>query len=834
MSMPGLRSGLANTQRLAHQKPGIRPSASEDLTSIELDEKIDNTRLSSGKPQFLMVRATDWAVNTTVNSKSQSTNPAVVQKEAILSNKTGMATTKPAYSLVRSYTSVDDFRSTRTSSKGSSANFTDPLCPSPMFSLNPVNREDDLTSELPDGTSSTSISKTGSIGSSEKDEELKEDSKSGNASACGNDCEGSGDPTRTEDNANTSAEEYAANATELQDQPDMAREDGSDTGKSLVGISTSAKPHLKVFDTAATKVLSEKIKLAGDKIENAIHENESILNEIRQTKHEKTRPVDTVDNKESKGCHDNSINDNKDHYHGSKMKGKSVEKQNPDMKSRKTAWVQSSGVSNKNRPGSEHLESRRKENQLDDKVKRPSSEHKTKKSIIESVLQGLNVFKKDSKCTRLNNPMEKGNQYPNSETKESNDQKDKEDAKPPRPVWKVVDNKIVKMACSEREIMEDKLEIISNMKEDMKNDVSVQLPGMVSATDNSVGDCLGRSGHEGGGQQNVNYPSDKYDISITRNFCSQSSGVDQVTMIIPRSPNSRSEVTDDSLEDIQNCEQENSQTEKQIQTEKVLLQKMDIPEPKPNKVGSPPLVKLQATQEQLTDKEQSEMLEINTMKRENHLEKLEQKLEREKTETHKMLRTSHSLPNLWKSDSKNKSASSVKPEKKFLKISQQKEQHEFTLKSRPDNLIIYRESPIQGKPAMQTIPESEQILSPTSPRLMNSLDVNTRLLKSASAPALSSLAFPGGSQEHYGEGQIASPKSPSTPTETTQPTKKNSGTTMGQSVVKQSYKNTPLMLTCSAVVPAATPRVIYVHAWVENQLLLMMSELIHKIISNLL
>ncbi|CAC5411418.1 LRRC49 [Mytilus coruscus] len=115
---------------------------------------------------------------------------------------------------------------------------------------------------------------------------------------------------------------------------------------------------------------------------------------------------------------------------------------------------------------------------------------------------------------------------------------------------------------------------------------------------------------------------------------------------------------------------------------------------------------------------------------------------------------------------------------------------------------------------MATIHETENATSPTMS--VQGVQQKTGMSKSVSAPSLSAVALSENTTESTCSPStsldlsISMSSQPATmtlgsiesiPSTPSQPTRKNSGTTMGLSVVKQSFKATPLMLTCSAVFP---------------------------------
>ncbi|CAC5411421.1 LRRC49 [Mytilus coruscus] len=508
MSLPGFRSNLVNsgtvipaennlvgsstdnkpvagnliTQKSSsgHFTPAFQrthvSSSAGDMSKIGLVDDSDNKGKNSlGKPRFMTVKSTNWAVNTTLSSKASSVSNTVIhttpQRQTFLPNKTGMAT-KPQtpYTLYRSYSSVEQLNdnSPKPSMKRHTLSLMDPLSTSPMFTLSPVENNDDRVWIFGSEPSihPTSVNATKPF--------LEKNLRNG---------------------SETSVDQTSVNGSldSIQNVEKIA--------------STASRPNSEYSEsTQSTKTLTET-----DLINHA------------------SRPISE--------------------YSGT---------------SEKTFLAKGGDVSEAIEP-----------------LSRPLSEYSenSKKSLSENFLQGKNVFRyySDSDLSRMTESKTAQDQNISSVINESKNllekTYDREKQEKFMPFWKVIDNKIVRVTRSEEEFEKMKLDRRSarNMEVQRSNIISeFNLNGTKADSkteetpsdaklevSNEMANLLNDSGtklinkhnkevqlNQTGGKsdkdnvlmkETTSLSTDKYDISITRNFYQKSHGIDQVTLIIPKS-----------------------------------------------------------------------------------------------------------------------------------------------------------------------------------------------------------------------------------------------------------------------------------------------------------
>ncbi|XP_052101093.1 uncharacterized protein LOC127735043 isoform X3 [Mytilus californianus] len=748
---------ITNKSSSSHFTPAFQrthvSSSAGDMSKIGLVDDSDNKGKNYlGMPRFMTVKATNWAVNTTVASKASSVSNTVIhttpQRQTFLPNKTGMAT-KPQtpYTVYRSYTSVEQLNdnSPKPSMKRHTLSLMDPLSTSPMFTLSPVESNDDRVWKFGSEPSihQTSVNATRPF--------LEKNLRNG---------------------SETSVDQTSVNGSldSIQNVKKTA--------------STASRPNSEYSEsTQSTKTLTET-----DLINSA------------------SRPISEY-----------------------------------SVTSEQTLLAEGEDVS-----------------EATDTLSRPISEYSenSKTKLSENILQGKNVFRNysDSDLSRITESKTAQEHNVSSVISDSKNllekTYDREKQEKFMPFWKVIDKKIVRVTCSEEEFEKMKLDKVSarnmevqrsNVKSDFnlnetkadsksQQTLKTTLDAKIEVS-NSMANLLNDSGTKSfdkevqlkqtGEQSDKNIvlkketslSTDKYDISITRNFYPKSYGIDQVTLIIPKPaeaveiPKSTGtvEILKSAVEDEKKKSKEIVNTEHTFDPQKNKGQRNDT--------------------NQIENQVNGELHSVKT----NNLQSSADSKQSQNASPLKPLKTSESLPNLWTADSsslgnvndKNLTetrANSVRKLKedqsKHLLVKEPLIAGSLALKS--EKLTIFKEQPlqIQSKTTMATIHETENATSLTMS--VQGVQQKTGMSKSVSAPSLSAVALSENTAEStcspstsldLSIGMSSQPATmtlgstesiPSTPS---QPTRKNSGTTMGLSVVKQSFKATPLMLTCSAVFP---------------------------------
>lgn len=418
-------------------------------------------------------------------------------------------------------------------------------------------------------------------------------------------------------------------------------------------------------------------------------------------------------------------------------------------------------------------------------------------TLSDNVIQGKQVFVRDiqremSSATQVNTEQEGQLCFVKSSKSSPDMELVQEKSEKLKPFWKLVDNKIVRVTYTEEEI-ENAMQSTDTKKKD-NSDMTIEKNNIEYVkTENK--DEWNQNKDKVLDNVKTTPPKAKYDISITRSFYKQSKGVDQVTMIIP--------TCDDKKHNGKDNTSENGNQSKQLSYCQL------------------PVIKM--TQIKSTEETKHGILVGNSK-----------------------LKTSESLPNLWKATDLSTSGyvserktpdSSIQFANKSTEVQNRlvlvKEPPLLSLTPRSEKLTIFKESPLPVQPEnnMDTIPETENV--PVTSEMSSEINMDkkakTGLSKSMSAPSLSEQMFSvstgsvdSSTSPSSSGNQSMSTSSPTTPLTPTgnnsnlltplQPDRKNSGTTMGQSVVKQSYKAMPLVLTCSAVFPVVVaPTRVYIY-----------------------
>ncbi|CAG2218234.1 LRRC49 [Mytilus edulis] len=739
----------------AFQRTHVLSSAG-DMSKIGLVDDSDNKgRNSLGKPRFMTVKATNWAVNTTVSSKASSVSNTVVhttpQRQNFLPNKTGMAT-KPQtpYTLYRSYTSVEQLNdnSPKPSMKRHTLSLMDPLSTSPMFTLSPVESNDDRVWKFGSEPSvhQTSVSADRPF--------LEKNLRNG---------------------SETSVDQKSVNSSidSIQNVEKMPRK--------------ASRPNSEYSEcsesTQSTKTLTET-----DFINNG------------------SRPISEY----------------------SVTSDKTLQPKDGDV-------PETTGTLS--RPLSEYSE---------------NSERK----MSENVLQGKNVFRyySDSDLSRTTESKMAQEQNISSLISDSKNllekTYDREKQEKFMPFWKVIDNKIVRVTCNEEEFEKMKLDrsTARNMEVNrstvkpefnfngtngdtkLENILKTSLDAKIEVS-NEMANLLNDSGPKSLDKkvqlnqkveksekdivlekETTSLSTDKYDISITRNFYQKSYGIDQVTMIIPKSAEAVENPKSNDTVKIPKSAAEETKKSKEFEN---MHQSLGTQKNKGQRID--------------TNQEENQASgELHSVKI-NNLQSSADSRQSQKAPPLKPLKTSESFPNLRTADlgSSGNMNEKTLPElstKSVRKLKEDQSKHLLvkepliaeSLAKKPDKLTIFKEPPlqIQSKTTMATIHETENATSQTMS--VQGVQQKTGLSKSVSAPSLSAVALSDNTTEStstsstsldlsLGMSSLGSPitlgSTESIPSTPSQPTRKNSGTTMGLSVVKQSFKATPLMLTCSAVFP---------------------------------
>lgn len=450
------------------------------------------------------------------------------------------------------------------------------------------------------------------------------------------------------------------------------------------------------------------------------------------------------------------------------------------------------------RPTSEYIKNADQVSDTTDNTSRPVSEYTeaSTTTLSDNVIQGKQVFVRDiqhemSDATKMNTEQEGQTSFVKSSKNSPDIELVQEKSEKLKPFWKLIDNKIVRVTYTEEQI-ENTMVSTDRKKIDTPDMTSEKNNIEAVKTENE--NKLNQDKDKELDNVETTPPKAKYDVSITRSFYKQSNGVDQVTMIIPKRDDEKHNGKDKTAENGNKLE----------------------------KVASCQLPVIKMNQMKSTEETKHGILTGNSK-----------------------LKTSESLPNLWKAtdlvtsgnviESKTP-ASSTQFVNKSKEVQNRlvlvKEPPLLSLTPRSEKLTIFKESPlpVQPKNNMDTIPETENgpVTSEISSKIKMDKKPKTGLSKSMSAPSLSehmssvstgpvdSSTSPSSSGNQ--SMSTSSPTSPLTPTGNNsnpltplQPDRKNSGTTMGQSVVKQSYKATPPVLTCSAVFPkVVAPTRVYI------------------------
>lgn len=455
-------------------------------------------------------------------------------------------------------------------------------------------------------------------------------------------------------------------------------------------------------------------------------------------------------------------------------------------------------MSDSSRLTSEYMKNTDQVSDTTDNTSRPVSEYTeaSTTTLSDNVIQGKQVFVHDiqremSNVIKMNTEQEGQTSFVKSSKNSPDMELVQKKSEKLKPFWKLIDNKIVRVTYTEEQI-ENAMQSIDANKKDTP-DMTIE-KNNIEAVKKENEDKLNQDKDKELDNVKTTPPKAKYDISITNSFYKQSKGVDQVTMIIPK--------RDD--------EKHNGKAKTAENGNKL------------EKVASCQLPVIEMTRMKSTEETKHGILAGNSK-----------------------LKTSESLPNLWKATDLATSGNVTEtktPDSSIRFVNKSKEvQNRFVLVKEPpllsliprsEKLTIFKESPlpVQPKNNMDTIPETENV--PVTSEISSEINMDkkakTGLSKSMSAPSLSehmSLVSTGpidnSTSPSSSGNQSMSTSSPTTPLTPTgnnsnpltplQPDRKNSGTTMGQSVVKQSYKTTPLVLTCSALFPiVVTPTWVYI------------------------